>query len=150
VALGFPDILLKPKNAFKKLISKLKEEKDTSVVLGLFPTNRPEKYDMVLFDKNHTIKDIVIKQPKQVNLDFAWIIAAWKPRFTAFLDTFVKNKLQNESKNELSNNEYYLGDVIRDAIKSGIIISGVLFNNGEFLDIGTPEDLNRVNYFLSV
>lgn len=150
VALGFPDILLKPENAFKELICKLKEEKDTSVVLGLFPTTQPEKYDMVDFDETFAIKDIVIKTPDQTQLSFAWIIAAWKPEFTAFIDTFVKNKLQTESRKELSNNEYYLGDVIRYAIKSGLKINGVVFNDGEFLDIGTPEDLNMVNSFYSV
>lgn len=150
VALGFPDILLKPENAFKELICKLKEEKDTSVVLGLFPTTNTEKYDMVVFDENHIIEDIVIKSPKQTQLSFAWIIAAWKPEFTTFINSFVNEKLQTETVKELTDNEYYLGDVFLSAIKSGLKINGIVFNDGEFLDIGTPEDLNKVNVFCSV
>lgn len=147
VALGFPDILLKPENAFKKLICKLKEEKDTVAVLGLFPTKDTKKYDMVDVDKSFAIKDIVIKSTNQNQLNLAWVIGAWKAEFSDFINTFVKNKLKSETKKELLNNEYYLGDVIKYAIKSGLNIQGVVFNDGEFLDIGTLEDLNMVNSF---
>ena len=150
VALGFPDILLKPESAFKDIICKLKEEENTSVVVGLFPTTQPEKYDMVDFDENFAIEDIVIKNPNQTQLSFAWIIAAWKPEFTAFINSFVNEKLQTETVKELTDNEYYLGDVFLSAIKSGLKIKGVVFNDGDFLDIGTPEDLNKVNSFYSV
>lgn len=147
VLLGFPDVLFKPANAFKSILNKLNKEQSTSVMLGLFPTQKTEKYDMVSFDENQNITDIRIKKSKQTHLKYAWVIAAWKPDFTAFLNDFVINKLRGESEKKLLMSEYYMGDVMRSAIKSGIKIKGVTYNKGQFLDIGTPDDLNRMHQF---
>ena len=51
VALGFPDILFSPDNAFTQLINQLRS-RNADVVLGLFPADKPEKTDMVEIDTN--------------------------------------------------------------------------------------------------
>lgn len=147
VVLGFPDILLRPNNVYKKLLKKLFQEKETSIVLGLFPTQRTDKYDMVLFDKNKKITDIIIKQSKQDNLKYAWVIAAWKPDFSEYIKSFVDDKLKTVSEKKLISNEYHMGDVICEAIESGMHVQGIIFNKGEFLDVGTPEDLRVASIF---
>ena len=92
VVLGFPDNLFKPQNAFSRVISELTDKNDASVTLGLFPALRPEKCDMVDFDETLKITEIKIKSTPPQSLKYAWVIAAWKPVFSAFLNSYVKMK----------------------------------------------------------
>lgn len=149
VVLGFPDNLFRPENAFSRLIEKLIEKKNISIALGLFPASRPEKCDMVIFDEDKRISEIKIKSSNTKKLKYAWIIAAWKPEFSDFLHSFVVNKLATKSSMELTNTEYHMGDVIISAIKNGLKVQGVVFDEGKFIDIGTPEDLSISTAFFS-
>ncbi len=150
VALGFPDNLFRPESAYNLVIKELIKKKDVSIALGLFPANRPEKCDMVDFDKDQIITEIKIKSTHTKNLNYAWVIAVWKPEFSLFLNDYVENKLSTKTNNELLNNEYHIGDVIISAIKNRMKVQGVLFSEGKFIDIGTPEDLQSVNLFNEV
>ena len=47
MALGFPDILFEPDDAFRQLLA-YQAAKETDVVLGLFPCDQPQKADMVI------------------------------------------------------------------------------------------------------
>jgi glucose-1-phosphate thymidylyltransferase len=47
VAMGFPDILFQPDDAFVRLLARL-EASNADVVLGLFPTEEPQKAGMVI------------------------------------------------------------------------------------------------------
>ena len=149
VVLGFPDNLFKPEYAFSRLINELDEKENISISLGLFPASRPEKCDMVDFDEYNKITEIKIKSSDTKNLKYAWVIAAWKPKFSAFLNSFVTNKLATKSNTELTKMEYHMGDVIISAIESGMKVQGVIFSEGRFIDIGTPEDLSISNSFFN-
>jgi len=149
VLMGFPDVLVNPKNAFTQLLVELNEKNDTPLVLGLFSTNRPEKYDMVEMNEEGRIINILIKPEFTQELKFAWAIAAWKPKFSNFLKSFIENKLKTKSSSELAEIEYHLGDVIISAIKSGMKVKGVIIDKGSFIDIGTPEDLINSSSFVS-
>jgi glucose-1-phosphate thymidylyltransferase len=148
IVFGFPDNLFVPENAYSKLINELKQ-KDISIALGLFPTSSPEKYDLVDYNESLEITEIKIKSFTANNLKFAWIIAAWKPEFSVFLNSFVTNKYTIKSDLELKNKEYYMGDVIISAINNGMKVQGVLFDQGKFIDIGTPEDLSLSSSFFN-
>lgn len=147
VFFGFPDIIFRPVNAYKKLINILIEEDDTSIVLGLFPTQKVEKYDMVSFDEDQNIIDIKIKKAIQDQSKYAWVIAAWNPEFSGFINEYVENELATKTTDELNAKDYHLGDVIISAIKKGLKIKGVTFEKGKFIDIGTHEDLELANIF---
>jgi len=136
IAIGFPDILFSPENAFTQLLNTL-EVKNADVVLGLFPADKPEKVDMVEFDTNNNVKNIVIK-PKQTNLKYTWGIAVWTPVFTQFLHDYLHNIKRNESDAEL-----FIGNVIQAAISNRIQVIAESVAQSPFLDIGTPEDLRR-------
>jgi glucose-1-phosphate thymidylyltransferase len=56
--------------------------------------------------------------------------------------------LSSRSSEELTNHEIYMGDVIKLAIKSNILVDSVVFENGKCLDIGTPDDLQKAGTFL--
>ena len=144
VVFGFPDIIFKPKNAFTRLISQQKVT-NADIVLGLFPATNPTKMDMVEISGDGKISAIQIK-PLQTGLQYTWIIAVWNYTFTCFLHQFVHQHQEIigeiDSKKDISHfNEIYLGNVIQNALDSDIIIDHVIFDDGFYVDVGTPSDM---------
>jgi glucose-1-phosphate thymidylyltransferase len=144
VALGFPDILFYPVDAFARLIEKL-EESDADLILGLFPASSPMKMDMVEEDHDGRVLGIQIKPP-QTHLHYTWIVAVWTPVFTGFLHDFVKTSLKGEkpcqSKEMVSTDrEIFMSEVILAAMQNQILVRYIAFPEGNCLDIGSPEDL---------
>ena len=127
VAFGFPDILFEPQHAFVTLKQQL-ENSEADVVLGLFPTDTPEKMDMVATDSRGHVTEIQIK-PSSTALGFTWILATWTPRFSAFLTDHHDGS--------------HLGHAFQLAMAEGFTIDTVSFEGGRTLDIGTPDDLAR-------
>ena len=117
------------------------------IVLGLFPANNPQKMDMVKFDDNGKIKNLVIK-PKTTDLIFTWVIAVWNPNFTNFLNSYLNDKDHFQSLRKEENdtsNELYIGNIIIESIKYGLKIDYIKYENGLYIDIGTPSQLKKVN-----
>ena len=146
VALGFPDILFQPDDVFTKLLARQANTK-ADVVLGLFPTDQPQKAGMVDFDSTGQVR-LIQEKPKQTNLKYMWGVAVWTPVFTSFLHKFLitieANIQQNqEHKNPIRRRELPIGDVIQAAINTGIKVQAEVLTDGKYLDIGTSEDLVR-------
>jgi glucose-1-phosphate thymidylyltransferase len=137
VVFGFPDILLRPDDAFARLLDRLGDT-GADAVLGLFPADRPEKVDMVETEKSGRVRRILIK-PDRTELELAWIVAVWTPAFTDYLHEFVAAGSVGRSPGR----ELYVGDVLQAAAADGVHIDTTAFPDGAFLDIGTPEDLLR-------
>jgi len=143
VAFGFPDILSTPPNSFDLLMQK-QETTNAELVLGLYRATKPNKVDMVRFDKLGVIKNIHIK-PASTNLTYTWINAVWTPVFTDFIHEYLDDFNSNQLKRtNFDRRELYLGDVIREAIHSGLKATYVKFETGSYVDIGTPEELKKV------
>lgn len=132
VALGFPDIVFTPRDAFSHLL-RHQEETGAEIVLGLFPTDRCEKTDMVEVDALGRVCRLLIKQP-DAGLTYTWSIAVWGPEFSRFLHDFVRS-------DAVQGREPFVGDVIQAAIDQGTRVETVAFPDGMYLDIGTPEEL---------
>ncbi|NJL38257.1 MAG: dTDP-glucose pyrophosphorylase [Leptolyngbyaceae cyanobacterium SM1_4_3] len=145
IALGFPDILFQPQDAFVKLLAR-QAERGADVVLGLFPTEQPSKAGMVDFDETGRVR-CVIEKPLQTDLRYMWAIAAWTPKFTQFMHEYLQAiASQYVSVTELSTvsrPELPIGDVIQAAIEQGFRVEAEVFEEGRYLDIGTPENLAR-------
>jgi glucose-1-phosphate thymidylyltransferase len=139
VALGFPDILFQPENAYVQILSRL-EVSNADVVLGLFPTNKPYKAGMVNFDDEGKVRRI-IEKPPQSDLHYMWGIAVWTPAFTHFLHEYLTTLKVNSNLSQQP--EIPIGDIIQAAINKGFHVEAEAFPNGTYLDIGTPEDLVR-------
>lgn len=148
VALGFPDILFQPQDAFVKVLAR-QTNSDADVVLGLFPTEQPTKAGMVDFDGLGRVR-YVIEKPLQTNLRYMWAIATWTPKFTQFMHEYLEvidptNALSTSSPNlevsTESRKELPIGDVIQAAIDHGFQVEAEVFTEGSYLDIGTPENL---------
>jgi glucose-1-phosphate thymidylyltransferase len=144
VTFGFPDIVFQPDDAFVRLLAQ-QEASSADIVLGLFPADQPNKMDMVELDGHGNITQIVIK-PHETDLHYTWIIAAWTPCFSQFMHEYLLAKGKNSKEIEATadvggEQELYLGDVIQSAIDNRMKIDTVLFSEGNYLDIGTPDDM---------
>lgn len=147
VALGFPDIIFKPEDAFNTLKSKLLNS-DAAIVLGIATTGNYLKSDMIEFNNDKTISNIVIKQNRP-DLKYSWFIAMWKPAFTEYMNIFLELFLKKHPEGKLllkdgTSREIFVGDVIQKALSEGMKPDYVLFKNGTYLDIGTKDDLRKL------
>ncbi len=146
IAVGFPDIICQPDDIFVKLLARLRAS-NSEVVLGLFPTDNPQKVGVVDLDADGRVYQI-IEKPSQTDLRYMWGVAVWTPVFTDFMHEYLakreSQKLQSDSKNNPKlQQELPLGDVVQAAIEAGLPVEAEVFADGEYLDIGTPEDLVR-------
>lgn len=131
VLFGMPDTIFAPRDAFTHLLAKHRATR-ADVTLGIFPTDRPHKLCPVEIDDAGTVLDMTDKpsQPRAFN---TWGCACWSPSFTDFMHDYLPSSH--------SGAEIVLASVFRAAIQGGLVVKGVSFPEGEYLDIGTPEDL---------
>jgi glucose-1-phosphate thymidylyltransferase len=146
VLFGFPDIIFQPEDAFIKLLNR-QAETDSDIVLGLFHVNQRHRGDMVALDDKGRIKNIEIN-PKSTNLNLTWIIAVWTVKFSIFMDDYIQDLEKNtHSGHELNGSkiqrELFLSEVIKAALRKNMQVEAVLFSEGIYLDIGTPENLTK-------
>ena len=152
IAMGFPDILVSPTDAYKRLIDRL-QNSQADVVLGLFPTDQPDKVGLVDFNQEGVVVGIYEKS-QLTHLRYMWAIAVWRPSFTEFLHQFVETKqkaLIGEKSPVLlkefpAYTETPIGDVMVSAIANNLRVEAVPFETGHYLDIGTPENLVKAVY----
>jgi glucose-1-phosphate thymidylyltransferase len=147
IALGYPDIIFKPAEAFIRIKEKISETK-ADIVLGLFKIDNYKKWDMVELDNQGKIKNIFIKQNRP-DLKYGWTIALWNPSFWEFMNRYIQDIISSGGEGEVRINgqlyrELYPGDIFLEAIKSGLHVESVVFEKGTSLDIGTPDDLEKV------
>ena len=140
IALGFPDILIKPKSALTAIVQK-QEEVKADVVLALFKTDTPKKMDMIVFDDEGRICDLDIK-PSYTALKWTWALAVWNPKFSMYMHNCLK-KLKHEYETKIRT-ECHVGTVFQKALKDGIKFDHVYIHDGMMMDMGTPEDLMRI------
>jgi len=146
VALGFPDILFQPDDAYVQLLAR-QATTQADVVLGLFPTNQPQKAGMVDFDTTGRVQ-LIVEKPHETDLRYMWGIAVWTPAFTQFMHEYIvvieSGKVRSEAADSLPpQSEIPIGDVIQAAIYKGLRVEAEVFPQGSYLDIGTPDDLVR-------
>jgi glucose-1-phosphate thymidylyltransferase len=131
VALGFPDCLFEPADAYARLLER-QAATGADLVLGLFPTERCRTTDMVECGPDGRVRRIEVR-PETTSLRCNWLIAVWTPAFTRHLHEAVRSAQQE--------GELQIGAVVRSAVEGGLHAEGVEFPDGWFRDIGTPGDL---------
>jgi len=146
VAFGFPDILFTPDDAFTQLLRKQRAG-HADLVLGLFPAHDHRLMDMVRVDPSGRVTELVLK-PLQSDLHYAWICAVWTPTFTEFLHEFISSDEAHHCRRQAEHKidpqgDLPVGAVIQAAIRQGILVDGVMFPTGTYIDIGTPGDLAK-------
>ncbi len=133
VLFGMPDTIIEPKDAFQQLLKKQKET-SADLVLGLFTTDNPTKFGMVDIDDQGNISTIIDK-PLTTSLQFMWGCACWSSKFTEFLDSYLQS-------HPYAGKEIVLGDIFSSAIDSGFMAKAVTFPDGQYIDIGTVNELD--------
>jgi glucose-1-phosphate thymidylyltransferase len=142
IALGFPDILFEPGDAFVHMLER-QEASGAEVMLGLFPADQPQTADMVDLDETGRVRQIFVKPPS-TDLRYTWITAVWTPSFTRFMHEYLQSLLEKEAPTDSGppgQRELHMGHVVQAGIESGMRVETVLFAEGRYLDIGLPENL---------
>jgi glucose-1-phosphate thymidylyltransferase len=132
VALGFPDCLFEPADAYARLLER-HAATGADLVLGLFPTARCQTTDMVECAPDGRVRRIEVR-PETTALRFNWLIAVWGPGFTRHLVDAVRSE-------PVAGGELQIGAVVRSAVEGGMHVEGVEFPGGRYRDVGTPGDL---------
>jgi glucose-1-phosphate thymidylyltransferase len=132
VALGFPDVIFQPADAYARLVER-QAATAADLVLGLFPTERFRTTDMVELGAAGRVVRVEVR-PESTTLRFNWLIAVWGPAFTRFLHEAVQGQAVGEG-------EFQIGAVVRGAVEAGLHVEGVEFPEGSYRDVGTPAEL---------
>lgn len=130
VCLALPDTLIEPADALARVGATLGST-GADLVLGVFPTDRPEQLGPVRIDDDGRVREVQDK-PASVHDDMrnTWGIAAWGPRFGDLL-----HQMASDDPGVI------LGVVYQRAVERGMDVRAVKFSDGSFIDIGTPEGL---------
>jgi glucose-1-phosphate thymidylyltransferase len=78
-----------------------------------------------------------------------WALAVWQPTFTEFLHQVVESKrralighaVPQALQQFPPQPELPIGNVIQEGIHAGLRVEAEVFDSGQCLDIGTPENL---------
>lgn len=134
VLFGMPDTIFSPSDVYDQMLSRL-EETQADVMLGIFHTDRPQKLCVVRLDEDGKVVYMKDK-PAATDLTTAWGCGCWSPKFSAFMHQFLqKNPVSADGK------ETVLADIFLAAMKEGLAVYGSYFEDGEYIDIGTPQHL---------
>jgi glucose-1-phosphate thymidylyltransferase len=136
VLFGFPDIIFQPKDAFASLLFRLAAT-GADIALAAFPAHDPQSLDMLDMDKGGHVRALEIK-PGATRLSHAWMAAAWSPNFTLFMHDQIAATRFGPGDRECS-----VGRIIQAALREGLRVEAVIFSEGSYLDIGTPNALVR-------
>lgn len=150
VTFGFPDIIFQPKDAFSQLLAR-QSERNSDMVLGLFTADNPRDVDMVDIHPDGRVRDIQIK-PMETRLRYTWLMAVWTPVFSSFMHDFVRTGWNGTTEGtEMSRfgqaGELFMGTIIQSAVDRDLRIDSVVFENGKYLDMGSPESIAKAMRF---
>jgi glucose-1-phosphate thymidylyltransferase len=138
VALGFPDILVQPRDLVARLVRR-HENEGADVSLALVPCERPSSADLVETDARGRARRFEIK-PDRTRLKWTWIFAVWTPRFTRYL---VRWCGEFRPRSARLGREPQMSDVFSAALADGFDIATLAVPEARMLDVGTPETLAR-------
>jgi glucose-1-phosphate thymidylyltransferase len=131
VFFGMADSLMQPSDVFERVYES--GSLDNDVILGMFTTERPEKFGMVKMDGEGRVFEIIDK-PKQTDLTEMWGCIIWRPRFTEYLHACVLEEGVSD-----------FAKIMNDAIKSGMTFKGVHIEDGLYIDLGTYEEIAELD-----
>ncbi len=134
VVFGMPDTIFTPSDVFTQLLARHREV-DADVTLGIFETDHPQTLCVADLDEKGRVIYLEDK-PKQTSLTAAWGCACWSPRFSDFMHHYLETCYDPDSTGEI-----VLADVFKAAMDEGMNVYGVHFGEGEYIDMGTPENL---------
>jgi glucose-1-phosphate thymidylyltransferase len=131
VLLALPDTVIFPDDALAR-VAERRRETDADLVLGVFPTEEPERLAPVELEAGGGVRAIHDK-PAVAPARNTWGVIGWSPRFTAFcVDWEARRPGGAEGK---------LSHAMEAARQAGLDVRAVELVDGIFRDIGTPGGL---------
>ncbi|MEO8184904.1 MAG: dTDP-glucose pyrophosphorylase [Deltaproteobacteria bacterium] len=138
VLFGFPDIVFEPVHALRALRQRLSQGR-ADVVLAALPSPPEQIADRVVVDATGRALSVLVK-PFDGSGSDAWVLAAWAPSFTRFLERWLLARASLASATlQAASAEPYLGHVLQAAIVAGLSIEVETFQLGSFIDVGTSQ-----------
>jgi len=131
VFFGMADTLMRPTDVFARAYERAHVDDD--VILALFTTIRPEKFGMVKMDQDNLVLEIVDK-PKETDLTEMWGCIIWRPLFTEYLHKCVTEEGISD-----------FAKIMNDAIAEGMNVRGVHMVDGNYIDLGTYEEIEELD-----
>ncbi len=132
IMFGMPDTIFSPNDVYVQLLQ-YHSKYGLDVALGLFPTTQPHRFGMTDISEDGRVIGLVDK-PKQTELSYMWGCAIWSPTFSSFMHEWLHSRPRDGQ-------EVVLGDVFQAAIDAELKVYGFPFGAGEYVDVGSPEDL---------
>ncbi len=133
VIFGMPDTIVEPRDAFARLVAH-HQAREADLTLGIFDTDTPWKFSPVKLDDEGRVVYNVDK-PCQTDLYNTWGICCWGPRFTELMHHFLAQIAQKDR-------EVVLSEVFGEALRQDLAVYGLYFADGQYLDIGTADELD--------
>lgn len=129
---GLPDTIWFPRNGFSKV-----RDQSGKLVLGLFDTGTPERFDSVVIDKKRRIKSIEVKvgEPKS---KWTWAMG----KMTVSTARHLRNY---EKKLKLKPGEFGLA---MHAFAQDYSSYAIELKGSSCLDIGIPDDYEKAEIFV--
>lgn len=143
VLFGFPDILVDPPDALAQVHRRLAGG-EADLVLGLCPMPDCGLSDLVHCDVEGRITRLSPKEsnPPRGPSDRTWMLAAWRPRFSRFLqDETARLAAEARRGDHGPAPEWPFGAIISAALDAGLSVEGCGGSHWQMLDTGTPEGL---------
>jgi glucose-1-phosphate thymidylyltransferase len=142
--LVLPDAIVEPRDAVRQLL-KVRQERGADVVLGVFPTDRPQDLCPVRYDDQQRVLALYDKDRFGAGgLRNTWGMAVWGPSFGEFLHRFLAQA------KPLAGRELTLAEVLSAAIDAGMDIRALPLRGGRFWDIGKSSSLIQARMELEV
>jgi glucose-1-phosphate thymidylyltransferase len=135
VCLALPDTVFQPLNALRIVCDTLLE-RNADLVLGVFPSDQQAHLAPVHFGSDGRVLE-VFEKPTACAIQNTWGVASWSPRFTRFLHCWLKDRPSSLSGRSLS-------DAFNDAIAEGLHVYAEMFPRGQYVDLGTAENLGSL------
>ncbi len=147
VVFGFPDILVQPVDSFSPLLARM-HDTGADVVLGLFDCRADEPGDVVDRTADGRVTGLVTKEerPLRPARYVCWMFAVWRASFTRFMSEECA-RLARVAEARVAEDplakapEWPVGAVVAAAIRAGLHVDSHFFEQGRFLDVGTPDGL---------
>jgi glucose-1-phosphate thymidylyltransferase len=133
-ALVLPDAIVEPRDAVRQLLD-FRRQRGAEVVLGVFPTERPQDLCPVRTDDRQRVLALYDKDRSGAGLRNTWGMAVWGPSFGEFLHSFLARATAPAGR------ELTLAEVLTAAVAEGMDILALPVEGGKFWDIGKSSSL---------
>jgi glucose-1-phosphate thymidylyltransferase len=130
VFFGMADTIIQPNGIFLEGLTKIEE---FEVVLCLISTNSPSKFGMVNYSSDGNVVEIIDK-PTTTSLTHMWACMLWKPIFTEYLHEQI-----------LKENNGDFAKIMNCAMNDGVSFGSVVIENGNYIDLGTYDELMELD-----